>query len=109
MIKLSYLALYLSLMPDRKSRYAVYGAIGFVVSVGITFICLSIFMCTPISRGWDKAVPGTCINDKAFLLTNAVFNMAADAIVFMVPVPMLWGLQRTIPTTLAVWIPASES
>ena len=101
MIKLSYLVLYLSLMPNRRSRHVVYGAIGFVVSVGITFICLSIFMCTPISRGWDKAVPGTCIDDKTFLVTNAVFNMAADAIVFMVPVPMLWGLQRMIPTTLA--------
>lgn len=103
-IKLSYLALYLSLVPNRRSRIVVYGAVAFVIIVGATFICLSIFLCTPISRGWDKSVPGTCINDEAFLLNNAVFNMVADAIVFAVPLPMLWSLQRMDdPTDLTGW------
>jgi hypothetical protein len=75
--------------PTGKGRMAVYGGTAFVVAVGITFICLSIFICSLISRGWDKSVPGICINDTAILLSNAAFNMAADVIVFIIPVPML--------------------
>ncbi|KAK3385854.1 hypothetical protein B0H63DRAFT_188443 [Podospora didyma] len=93
LIKLSYLALYLCLTPNRRIRIATYGGIAFVTAVGVTFTCLSIFMCTPIIRGWDKSVLGTCINDEAFLFSNATFNMAADIIVFVIPIPMLWGLQ----------------
>ena len=32
----------------------IYAGIVFVASVGITFTFLSIFMCTPVQRGWDK-------------------------------------------------------
>jgi hypothetical protein len=94
LIKFSYLAFYLCLMPDRRSRMVVYAGFAFVAAVGITFTTLSIFMCTPIQRGWDKSVPGTCIDDAGFLLSNAVFNMAADVVVFLMPTPRLLSLQR---------------
>jgi hypothetical protein len=93
-IKLSYLAFYLRLTPDRKNQIIAYVAIGFVTAVGITFTTLSIFMCTPIQRGWDKSVPGTCVNDAGFLLSNAALNMAADVVVFAMPIPALWSLHR---------------
>ena len=93
-IKLSYLAFYLRLMPDRRSRMIVYVGIAFVVAVGITFTILSIFMCTPVERGWDKSVPGTCIDSAGFLFSNTAFNMVADVIVFIMPIPALGNLQR---------------
>ncbi len=93
-IKLSYLAFYLCLMLHRKSRMVVYAGIVFVTAVGITFTALSIFMCTPIQRGWDKSIPGTCIHEPTFLFSNSAFNMAADAVVFLIPIPTLWSLQR---------------
>jgi len=81
-------------MPDRRNRMIVYAGIGFVVAVGITFTLLSIFMCTPIERGWDKSVPGTCVDSAGFLFSNTAFNMAADVIVFVMPIPALWSLHR---------------
>lgn len=81
-------------MPDRRNRIAIYAGAGFVVAVGITFTVLSVFMCSPIARGWDKSIPGTCVDGETFLLCNAAFNMAADVVVFVLPLPTLWGLQR---------------
>jgi hypothetical protein len=72
----------------------VYAGMGFVVGVGITFTLLSIFMCTPIEKGWNSSLPGTCIDGTAFLYSNAAFNMAADVVVFILPIPALWSLQR---------------
>jgi len=55
-------------------------------------------MCTPIERGWDKTVPGTCVDDTSFLLSNSFLNMAADALVFIMPIPALWQLHRITPS-----------
>ncbi len=90
LIKFSYLAFYLSLMPDRKSRLAVYAMIAFIVAVGVTFTTLTIFWCTPVRRAWEFTVPGTC--KVVFLFSNAAFNMVADVIVFLLPIPTLWSL-----------------
>jgi hypothetical protein len=108
-IKFSYLAFYLCLMPDRRSRVVVYAGFAFVAAVGITFTALSIFLCTPVQRGWDKSVPGRCIDDASFLLSNAAFNMVADMVVFLMPVPTLWSLQREhAPTCLPYGIVADK-
>lgn len=98
-IKLSYLAFYTCLMPDRRSLggISVYAGMAFVVAIGITFTMLSIFMCTPIQRAWDQSVEGTCIPQEPYLYSNAAFNMAADIIVFLMPIPTLWHLQRASP------------
>lgn len=104
LIKLSYFAFYLRLMPERSKRLVVYGGAAFTIAVGITYTTLSIFMCTPVERGWDKSVPGTCVDSQGFLLSNAALNMVADIIVFLMPVPALWSLQREAISIL----PASD-
>jgi len=93
-IKFSYLAFYLCLMQDRRSRICLYAGMAFVGAIGITFTTLSIFMCTPIQRGWDRTIEGTCVAEQPYLFSNAAFNMAADVMVFALPIPTLWSLQR---------------
>jgi len=65
---------------------------GFVVAVGITFTALSIFMCIPVQRGWDKSVPGKYIDEFRFLFCNAAFNIVADIAIFIILIPTLWRL-----------------
>jgi hypothetical protein len=91
-IKLSYLAFYLRLMPSRRERLFVYAATAFVVVLGVTYTLLSAFLCTPVARSWDKSLPGTCMDETAFLLSNAAINMVADVIIFVLPIPALWSL-----------------
>lgn len=102
LIKFSYLAFYLCLMPDRRSRFIVYAGIVFVGAVGVTFTTLAIFMCTPIQRGWDKSVPGTCVDEQSYLFSNSAFNMATDVIVFVMPIPTLWSLQLPLRQRLVL-------
>ncbi|KAK5652045.1 hypothetical protein OQA88_10948 [Cercophora sp. LCS_1] len=92
-IKFSYLAFYLCIMPERRGRTFLYAGAAFVGAVGITFTVLSIFMCTPVQRGWDKTIEGTCVEEQPYLFSNAAFNMAADVLVFVMPIPTLWALQ----------------
>ncbi|KAK0631528.1 hypothetical protein B0T14DRAFT_501866 [Immersiella caudata] len=92
-IKFSYLAFYLCIMPERRSRIALYAGMAFVGAIGVTFTVLSIFMCTPIQRGWDRTLEGTCVEEQPYLFSNAAFNMTADVIVFLMPIPTLWSLQ----------------
>ena len=92
LIKLSYLAFYLRLLPHRRYRYAVYAAIGLVMSLGISFTFLSIFMCTPVEKGWNPTMPGHCVSNPGYLISNSGLNMFADIIIFTLPIPTLWGL-----------------
>ena len=97
LIKFSYLSFYLYLMTPvahPKSRLVVYVGIVFVALGGIVLMALALFLCTPIQRNWDKSVPGTCINESGFLFSGATFNMVADVLVFVMPIPTLWSLQR---------------
>jgi len=97
LIKFSYLSFYLCLMPDRRDRNFLYAGMAFVAAVGITFSTMSIFMCTPIPRGWDRTIEGTCVEEQPYLFSNAAFNTAADVIVFLIPIPTLWSLHREPP------------
>lgn len=61
-------------------------------SLGIFFAI--IFACNPIARSYDVTVTtGSCINTAALYIATAVFNIASDIILFILPIPMVMGLQ----------------
>lgn len=53
----------------------------------------TIFQCTPVPRAWNKAIPGTCINNEYFWYANAGFSIATDLIILFIPMPLIYGLQ----------------
>jgi hypothetical protein len=53
----------------------------------IAFIVTAFFNCQPIKKNWLKATPGTCINQAAFIYTNAAMNIFIDALVVALPIP----------------------
>ncbi len=94
LVKLSYLAFYLRLMPDRRNRIIIFGTMAVVTMLGVSYTFVSIFMCTPIEKGWEPTVPGTCVNNAAYLISNTAFNMLADVVIFILPMRALWSLRR---------------
>ena len=72
----------------------IFAATALVVGGGISFTVSSIFMCFPIEKGWDPSVPGKCIDRNAWVYVNTAYNMVADVVVFLLPIPTLWSLQR---------------
>ncbi|KAH8882372.1 hypothetical protein GQ53DRAFT_812093 [Thozetella sp. PMI_491] len=94
LVKLSYLALYLRIMTNRAHRIMTYATAGLVVTLGVSYIFVSIFMCTPIEKGWNPQLEGTCVDSAGYLISNAAFNMTSDVIIFLLPLPTLWSLQH---------------
>jgi hypothetical protein len=94
-LKLSYLALYLRLLPIQKYRLVVYALMVAVTLFGVTAAVICIFMCSPIEKGWNPTLPGTCLDRKAFLFSSSIINIVFDVIIFLLPVPFLKQLRCT--------------
>lgn len=92
-LKLSLLFFYTRVFPSNGVRGLLWGTIGFVSTMTIIFLFLSIFQCTPIKffwLKWDDAEAGYCMNTNALAWCNAVLSIATD--IWMLAVP-LWQLR----------------
>ena len=61
---------------------------------GFSFVIVAIFVCKPISylwTQWDGLHEGQCLNDAAYVWTNAATNIALDIWVLAIP---LWELRK---------------
>lgn len=64
-------------------------------SIGIFFTL--IFACSPVQKSFDVSITeGTCVSSTALYIATAVCNIASDLILFLLPMPMVFGLQ--LPT-----------
>ncbi|KAL6695394.1 WD40-repeat-containing domain protein [Trichoderma pleuroticola] len=90
--KLSILALYYRIFITRKFRLIVLGTACFVcVWVIVMEVTLGLG-CRPIKAWWGEA-KGRCINKEAFTYFTNVTNMITDLWVFLMPIPVILGLQ----------------
>lgn len=56
--------------------------------------------CRPLSRKWDKSVPGTCYDDATFVIANVTIAMVTDIIVLAIPTWMIYDLQMPLKKKL---------
>jgi ABC-type proline/glycine betaine transport system permease subunit len=71
-------------------RWATYGTmfINIGASTGIFFA--SIFVCSPVARGWDLNITtGTCIDRPALYEATAAFGVIVDCLIISIPIPMV--------------------
>jgi hypothetical protein len=54
--------LYLRIFPARKFRLAVVSVMGLTVAYTLAAVLMTIFACKPISKSWNKTLPGVCVN-----------------------------------------------
>lgn len=59
----------------------------------IASVVATIFQCNPISRAFNKLIPGTCINIAHFWYANAGFSVATDLLILLMPMPLVYQLQ----------------
>jgi hypothetical protein len=77
-------------------RWATYGTmfINIGASTGIFFA--SIFVCSPVARGWDLNITtGTCIDRPALYEATAAFGVIVDCLIISIPIPMVLSLQMS--------------
>lgn len=101
-IKISILLMYARIFPTRNFRIASYILGAIVVSWVIAIICVSVFQCNPIAKGWNSSLPGTCIDLKGSFIGNAVPNIVTDVAILSLPVHVVWGLHANLTHRLSV-------
>lgn len=64
------------------------------ISLGsCTLVACFIFACQPISKSWNIALPGKCINKAAIFVSVAVFNIVSDFCLIALLVLLIWHIQ----------------
>ncbi|PTB62249.1 hypothetical protein BBK36DRAFT_1172805 [Trichoderma citrinoviride] len=90
--KLSILALYHRIFVTRPFRLVVVATACFVCAWLVVMEVVLGFGCRPIQAWWDET-RGTCIDKEAFTYFTNVTNMVTDLWIFMMPIPVILGLQ----------------
>ncbi|KFY53304.1 hypothetical protein V496_07731 [Pseudogymnoascus sp. VKM F-4515 (FW-2607)] len=91
--KLSFLFLYLDIFPQRKFRMICWALVAHISAGIVALSFTTIFQCAPIKYSWDKSVPGSCINIKAFWYGQSGWNTLMDVVVLILPIPVIVKLQ----------------
>lgn len=95
-IKISILLLYLRIFATGRFQKITWCCIAFVAMVGISNALVAIFACRPIRGFYDKSVKAFCIDSVSFYWANATLNVVTDAIVLLLPMPVIWRLQMPL-------------
>lgn len=85
-------------------RWAVWAAHAINVSWLVGIVFATVFMCDPIAKGWNPALPGTCGDTKALWVGSAIPSVVIDLIILLLPMPMIWGLQMNQVKKIAITI-----
>lgn len=80
--------------PYKKAIYFIYVLLGLMLAYYIPAIIIKIRICWPISRFWlGASVPGTCLNEGAIILADAVISVISDLTILLLPLPLTLSLQ----------------
>lgn len=92
--KVSILLLYLRIFPQKWLRIGSYLVLSLVITYGLLSVFYSsVFQCTPVSKAYQKSIPGHCIDVRKTWQANAGFNIASDLIILVLPMPAIHSLQ----------------
>jgi hypothetical protein len=95
-IKMSVLWLYTRIFATPAFKRWSYAIMALVVGYGVGFIVVFMTKCQPLSQMWAPVPGGWCRDLKIEELASVTINIALDAAIVVLPMPVLWGLQMPI-------------
>ncbi|KAJ5676034.1 hypothetical protein N7462_008931 [Penicillium macrosclerotiorum] len=101
-IKISVLLMYRRIFPVRYIKVGCYILGAITIAWVISIDLLAIFQCTPISKAFNRALPGHCIDLKGALIGNGAPNFVTDIFILALPVRLIWRLQASLWQRLSV-------
>ena len=94
--KLAILGFYLRIFVHRSFRTTVHMLIGIVISTFLATGLTAMFQCIPLRYVWDKTISdGRCIDVLAFYRWISLPNIITDAVMLVLPIPMVWKLNAS--------------
>ncbi|KAL8704957.1 MAG: hypothetical protein Q9201_001903 [Fulgogasparrea decipioides] len=104
-VRVSMLLLYMRIFPVRKFHLICWANVGFNGLVFMSIVLGTCLICTPITWSFDKSDPnGKCGDLQSFERYTAVMSLITDAIIVVLPMPMLWGLQMKMQKKVGISI-----
>ncbi|KAK2002752.1 integral membrane protein [Colletotrichum falcatum] len=88
--KASILLLYLRIFVQRYFRILCLVLLSTILTYMVATSASSIWQCTPVSRAWDKSIPGTCISLTRNWYANAGFSITTDILIIALPQHVIW-------------------
>ncbi|KAF6824086.1 integral membrane protein [Colletotrichum musicola] len=90
--KMSLLLSYLRFFPEGRYRIATI-VVAVACTMGhIAFVCVFIFLCTPVEKQYDPAIApeeGHCVDAIAFYLTFSSLTIVFDVVIMFLPFPVI--------------------
>ncbi|EUC41054.1 hypothetical protein COCMIDRAFT_107175 [Bipolaris oryzae ATCC 44560] len=84
-------------------RWLVHFNVFYTISIFVSFTCIAIFFCIPISNYWKLgAPPETCLDEGSVTLIVGIINCVADLLTTVTPIPLVLGLQMPLYQRLGV-------
>lgn len=85
-------------------RWSVFFTMFFIASYSIGLLFSFIFSCTPMERNYNALITtGSCIDAPALYIATAAFNVVSDIMLFILPIPMVYGLQMPLKQKLGLF------
>lgn len=102
-VKYSILSLYTVLFPKKTFCYTCYGTMAAATAYFISVLLETFVLCTPVQYSWDKGIPGgECKGENTAYLIAGITNLVIDLFIVVLPMPMLFGLQMSLPKRFSI-------
>ncbi|KAI1385850.1 uncharacterized protein F4822DRAFT_356071 [Hypoxylon trugodes] len=101
-VKLSILSLYTTIFPKKRFSYVCYGVMALSIAYFVSVFLETFVLCKPARYNWDKSIPGECNGENSAYLGAGITNLLIDTIIVALPMPMLFGLQMSLPKKLGI-------
>jgi hypothetical protein len=88
-IKLSFLALYGEIFPQRYFHHLLWAFASFIAMWLIASLIVTVFQCIPISFVWDRDQEGYCLDYSISVLVLTIVNIVTDFVLLAMPVPLV--------------------
>lgn len=94
-LKLSILALYASIFPNRRFHFWIWVMGVFTISWALMSAIGAICQCIPVESFWDESISGHCIQYGYLQLIATLCNIITDFIILLMPTPLVRRLHTS--------------
>lgn len=92
-MRLSILALYITIFQMRPFRIVAYGVASAVLAFMTAAIITVCVLCQPVALNWNRSLKGHCGSTLKTELASGGANAILDLTLTVIPLPVVWRLQ----------------
>lgn len=88
--------------PYRNAVIFIYIFTAIMLAYYIPAVIVKIRICSPIKKFWIPSTEGSCLDEAAIILADAVMSVVSDLIVLTLPLPLTMKLQMPFKKKMRV-------